>query len=409
MKILLINKYWRLAGGVEVHAFQVKNWLESRGHTVIPFAMSEPETIPNEYSAYFPSEVDLRGGGDLLGTLRGLERATISRETKARLRDLISKEKPDSAYVLHVYHQLGMRILNILEDSQIPTVLSLHDYKIACPNYRLYSEPNGKICTKCLDSKLGFAYQPIVERCWSNSRSAGVALSVEALTVRIRRSYKRPAVITLLNSLQKRSAEHAGVDPDRLMQVPHPVTLKADRPQTNRSKFLYVGRLVPEKGVDVLIRASAASSQSVLIVGSGRSEPTLRELARELSAPVEFLPQVPHDKVISLMSASRALIVPSVWHEVSPLVVYEAIELDVPVIASRVGGMVDQLSDGRGVLVEPGDVDGLARSLSAAAEDNGLALSQMSRNAREYAREHWSPEKWTQNMVEAFRRAGAVV
>lgn len=408
MRVLLVNKYWRMAGGVEVHAFAVKRWLESRGHEVIPFAMSEESTLATPYSEFFPSEVDMRANG-ARGALQGISRATISSDTKDRLDRLIAATKPDAAYVLHVYHQLGMRVLNILAQNNIPTILSLHDYKIACPNYRFFSERTGKICTKCLDSGPGYALFPIVERCWSNSAAAGAALAAEAVATRLRRSYRKPGVVTVLNSLQRRAAISAGVEPARVMTVPHPVRLLPPRSGAVPGNFLYIGRLVPEKGVEILIRAAAQANERVTIVGGGRSEDDLKALADEVNAPVDFLDEVPHAEVAKLMREARALIVPSVWHEVSPLVVYEAIELDLPVIASRVGGMIDQLADDRGVLVEPGDVGSLAAAMSAASDDKDLDLRRRSGRARAYARDHWSDAHWGRNLEEAFNRAGASV
>ncbi|UKO93381.1 glycosyltransferase [Gordonia amicalis] len=408
MKILLLNKYWRHAGGVEVHAFEVESWLRQRGHTVIPFAMREDETAPNDYLDHFPKSVELRGTS-LKQSIEGTDRAVRSADSRRALRELIETEKPDAAYVLHIYHQLGMSLLNELHTAGIPTVLSLHDYKIVCPNYRLFSERTGQICTKCLDQSMGFAYNPVVEKCWSGSATAGAALSLEAVATRLRRSYRLPGAVTILNSLQRRSAIRAGVDPDRLIRVPHPVKLGTVRPApSSTARFLYLGRLVPEKGVDILIRAVAAADQKLTIAGDGRSRQDLEELAAELGANVEFAGTIERDRVADLMRSSRALIVPSIWHEVSPLVVFEAIANDVPVIASSVGGMVDQLEDNRGFLVPPGDAEALANTLSAVASDERGAQSRSAR-ARRYAGDEWTEEKWSQNLVRAFELAGASV
>ena len=407
MRILLVNKYWRHAGGVEVHALEVKEWLEGLGHEVIPFAMKEPDTFESEYGEAFPPEVDFRGEG-ARGAWQGLSRAVLSFDSRGALRAVVDDAQPDAAYVLHTYHQLGTVLLNELEQLGIPTVLSLHDYKIACPNYRLFSEATGKICTRCLDSTTAMAYAPASERCWNGSAAAGVALSVEALATRIRRSYQKPGVVAVLNDLQRRSAIHAGVDPERIVRVPHPVDLEFVPPGRRDGGFLYVGRLVPEKGVDVLIRAVAHAGVPLTIAGDGRQRADLESLAGELGAGVDFMGSVNRSRVRDLMLSARALVVPSTWHEVSPLVVYEAIGVDLPVIASAVGGMIDQLGDGRGYLVPAGDHLALSDVLRAVSSDPEAAQSR-SREAREYARENWSRGAWDSNMKGLFSQVGVTL
>lgn len=405
MRILVANKYHRMVGGVEAHVAAVTAWLEAAGHEVIPFAMAEEDSMPTPSAKYFPSEVDFRVSS-VRGGLRTLERATLSRETRRLLGELLDAERIDAAYVVHVYHQLGTVILDDLAARGIPTVLSLHDYKIACPNYRFFSERTGKICTRCLDDKAGFAYAPIVERCWAGSTPAGVALSLEAIATRARGSYRKAGAVTVLNGLQERAAAAAGVSAARIRRLPHPVELGSERPVAERDHVLYVGRLVPEKGVDVLIRAAATSRVPVVIVGGGRDEDALRALADELEAPVTFAGAVAPDEVAGYLADAAALVVPSVWHEVSPLVVYEAMSADVPVIGTNVGGITEQLGEDRGLLVAAGDVDELAAALQTVVGDqaHGRILSA---NARAYAAEHLSPAQWERNMTAAFHSAGA--
>lgn len=406
MRILLANKFWRPAGGVEVHQQEVARFLENRGHEVVPFAMREQDTTPSEYESYFPSEVEFRAGTPS-DALRSLNRAVISRDTVQNLKRLVVEQDIEAAYVLHVYHQLGMSVLNTLKKMSVPTILSIHDYKIGCPNYRLFSESTGKICTKCVDSKLGAVWNPAAERCWDGNAKAGMALSIEAVGTKLRRSYQKPDVITTLNSIQENLVQKyaPGV---KFLRLPHPVPLKEPRSSSHRNAFIYVGRLVPEKGVELLIRASAETGLPVKIIGDGRSREALEEQARVTNAPVEFMGELPHDQVETLMRDSIALVVPSTWHEVSPLVVYEAIANDVPVIASAVGGMVDQLGDGRGYLVADFQADGITRAMREVADDQILA-QERSENARRYATENWSESMWQAGVIRAFEMSGVAI
>jgi glycosyltransferase involved in cell wall biosynthesis len=135
-------------------------------------------------------------------------------------------------------------------------------------------------------------------------------------------------------------------------------------------------------------------------------EQELRELSTAVSAPVEFVGQLWGNEVDAEMLGTAALVVPSIWHEVSPLVVYQAMTLGVPVIASRVGGIPDLLSEGRGVMVAPGSVDALAAELARSVEDR-KAFDAMACKALEYSRQELSRSRFVERISDAYREAGA--
>src|SRR6185503_6072313 len=106
--------------------------LGARGHDVVPFAMADPDNWPAETAEYFPSQVDFHSS-KLVDKLRGVSRATFARESRRNLRSLLDDHPVDVAHVFNTYHYLGSNVLLELARRKIPVVLSLHDYKIACP------------------------------------------------------------------------------------------------------------------------------------------------------------------------------------------------------------------------------------------------------------------------------------
>lgn len=128
---------------------------------------------------------------------------------------------------------------------------------------------------------------------------------------------------------------------------------------------LAVGRLVPEKGFDVLIRAAAKAAVRVVIVGDGGQEPVLRALADELGADVTFAGPVAPDELGPHYRAARLVAVPS-HREGFGLVAAEALASGRAVVASSVGGLAQVVADGvTGHLVPAGDVAALADALVA--------------------------------------------
>ncbi len=134
-----------------------------------------------------------------------------------------------------------------------------------------------------------------------------------------------------------------------------------------RRGLLYVGRLAPEKGLDRLLHAYAATglADPLTIVGSGPEEEALRELAARLAlgGRVLFAGALPNAEAVEAMAGARALVLAS-DREGMPSVAVEALACGTPVVATAVGGLPHLLRDRRvGILVPPGDVDALAAAL----------------------------------------------
>lgn len=141
--------------------------------------------------------------------------------------------------------------------------------------------------------------------------------------------------------------------------------------------YLFVGRLRIRKGVEILLQALARleDGSELLIVGDGEHGAYLRRLVDrlDLGGRVRFAGRRSAAEVRALLADSTALVVPSIY-EGMPLVVLEAMEAGVPVIASAVSGIPEVVVDGvTGWLVPPEDVESLSRALAEALADPGEA------------------------------------
>jgi glycosyltransferase involved in cell wall biosynthesis len=182
----------------------------------------------------------------------------------------------------------------------------------------------------------------------------------------------------------------AGLDPDRVRLLPHGIDVEAFRPASAaerrelRSRLglpqdallvTFTGRLLRGKGVEVLVEAfgrlaSRYPAAHLMLIGSGVGqvlsvEEALRARVRQagLEARVGFTGRV--DNVADFLRASDVYAFPS-FFEAMPLSLLEAAACGLACVASRIGGVVDALEDGRsGMLVEAGDASGLAAALGA--------------------------------------------
>jgi glycosyltransferase involved in cell wall biosynthesis len=147
--------------------------------------------------------------------------------------------------------------------------------------------------------------------------------------------------------------------------------------QNKQSKItiLFIGRVVPEKGIHVLIDAvidlnSKGYDFNVRIVGRcgfdnndalSRYERELR-VAANLCGNIEFMPFARREEVPRLMASADILVVPSIWPDPNPLVVKEGLAAGLAVVCSDIGGIPEILQDGKW-LFPPGDSRALSDKL----------------------------------------------
>ncbi|MET9246452.1 glycosyltransferase [Nonomuraea sp. NPDC003709] len=183
-----------------------------------------------------------------------------------------------------------------------------------------------------------------------------------------------------------------GVPERRIAVVPCGVDLSVFRPggpvapRTGGKLILSIGRLVPRKGVDTLIRALRRIPDADLVIAGGRQDDEeavrLYELARAygLERRVHVIGSVPREHVPALMRSADVLVtVP--WYEPFGMVAIEAMACGVPVVASAVGGHLDTVA-GCGVLVPPRRPRALARALSDVLDHPGKRAALAAAGAR---------------------------
>jgi glycosyltransferase involved in cell wall biosynthesis len=127
--------------------------------------------------------------------------------------------------------------------------------------------------------------------------------------------------------------------------------------------LLGVGRLVPEKGFDLLVRAAALTDQAAVVVGDGPERAALEALAASLRADVTFTGEVAPEELAARYRQARVVVVPS-RREGFGMVAAEAAACGRAVVGTRVGGIPEVVADGvSGVVVAPDDLDALVAGL----------------------------------------------
>lgn len=193
----------------------------------------------------------------------------------------------------------------------------------------------------------------------------------------------------------------AGLPGDRVFSLRH-FCRPGPKPDSTEDNghYLFLGRLIPEKGVTVLLDAWAEVRKTLgprtprlVICGSGHLDDLVARAAQS-DPTIRAAGSVAGEEKERLLSGCRAVIVPSIWWEPLGLVVYEAYEHAKPVLAAASGGLTETVRSGQtGILHPPGDAMALAQHVVALQEDAALR-ARMGAEGRAWLEQNTGPDKW---------------
>lgn len=405
MKILLANKFYYLKGGAERYYFDLKNLLEDNGHKVIPFSMEDERNFKSEYSKYFVSNVALEKPGFSFKDIITAGRILYSFEAKKKSEELIKKEKPDIAHINNIYHQISPSILTALKKYKIPTIQTLHDYKLICPAYILYSK--NQICERCKKYRY---YMCTLRKCVKNSYMASFVCTLEMYLHKFLKIYENniDLFIAPSNFLREKILKWKMIAPKKITVIPHFINLK--RFDTNQQQkpeqnyFLYFGRLSREKGIDTLISAMKyVKNGKLLIAGTGPKENVLKEKVRkENLSNVEFLGYLNFKDLQKTIQKSLFTILPSIVYESFGLTILESYAQSRAVLGSNLGAIPEVIKNGKtGLLFKAGDVKDLAEKINFMLANKEKIL-EMGQKGRKKVESEYTPERYYRDLMKIY-------
>ena len=372
MRVLLVNAFHYLRGGVERTYLDESRWLSAAGHDVLHFAVRDPRNLFSPTARHFAPPADFGEGAPVSRQLGRLPLALWSAPAARAMDGLLRASRPDIAHLHAPSRYLTPAVLRPLEGAGVPVVMTLHDLKPWCTNRIMFAR--GAPCERC---RGGRHWHALATGCVQDSRARSAVGMVEAYlhqavgAYRAVRRWIAPSRFVL-----DKAIEH-GVGRESLRLLPHglePVAAATtgggmDLP---REPFvLFAGRLSVEKGVRLLPALAMRLSPTPLVIAGdgplrgwlereGRTLPTLRRVGHVEDAALA-----------ALRAAAAAVVVPSLFYEHFCYAAAEALLDRRPVVASRIGAIPELVEDGvTGLLVPPGDAPALAAAVRRAMTDS---------------------------------------
>ena len=289
-----------------------------------------------------------------------------SRGAVGEVEDAINSFRPDLVHLHNPYPAFGPAVHLACRRTKTPLIQTIHNFRLRCPNGLMFTE--GKNCTRCIGGNYTHA---LMHDCFpTKTQAAGYAGALWMHRVGLRLERHVDAFVAPSRFMRERLLSW-GIEAGRIVTIPNFVEEGAGVTSAAGSHGLYLGRLVAEKGVDVLIDAlRAAGDPPFVIAGTGPEHTALADRAAQLGLRgVRFVGMVPEEDARRLVEDARYVVIPSLWDENAPLVALEAMAQGRPLIAASNGGLRELVATGAGLAFPTGDAATLAAAIRHLDDD----------------------------------------
>ena len=383
MKILLAHNYYQQSGGEDGVFAAEKELLLRKGHEVVSY-IDNNERITT------------------LSKISAAKETIWSSFSYSQVRLIIRETKPDIVHFHNSFLLISPAAYYACKDEGVTIIKTLHNYRLLCPNALFYR--NDSLCEDCLGKS--FPWPGILHACYRNSRSQTMGVATMLALHRLRGTWQKQIdQYIVLSQFAYRKFILGGLPQNKITVKPNFHVDQGISTQLRRY-VLFVGRLTLEKGIRTLLQAWNLCRLPLKIIGEGPLKDDFKNEINKFPNPtIEFLGNKPHDTVLNYMRNAKCLIFPSNCYENFPLTILEAFACGVPVIASRIGSLIEIIQDGEtGLFFNPGDALNLAYKITW-LWDHPEEAKRMGLRARQEYELKYTPEKNYEMLMDIYQQA----
>jgi glycosyltransferase involved in cell wall biosynthesis len=365
MRILLIHNAYQKFGGEDVVFNMERQLLKDNGHEVVEYTVSNNDIKSDSF----------------IGKIKVALETIWSIKQYKKVKKLINEINPDIVHVHNTFPQLSPSIYWAIKSRNIPVVQTLHNYRLTCANGLLFR--SNKPCNLCTTGNFSAALK---YKCYRNSLMATAPLVLMQRIHRILGTFKNKVDIYItLNRFNKEIMVKSGLPEEKMYIKPNFINSRNLSKKSKSKQFLFVGRVSPEKGLDLLLESFTNledNEYKLVIIGDGPEKEKLQEKYKDVNR-ICWKGHLPHNQVLKEIEQSRALVMPSRWYETFGMVVIEAFSVGTPALGSNHAGIPELIIDGKnGRLFTPNDSVSLRNALNEFCKMDDSVWNELSKEAR---------------------------
>jgi glycosyltransferase involved in cell wall biosynthesis len=384
MKILILHTFYRYPGGEESIVANEIALLKTDGHEVELFGFYNSSHSISEIVSLLFAPFNLFSMAGVVKKIRSFQ--------------------PDVVHLHNWHFAASPAVIVACHRQKVPIVLSIHNFRLLCPSGTLFHD--GKLYHDSL--KRSFPWRAVFDGVYRNSKLLTFWLAFTLFLHRKLKTWQKVNQFIVnsdfVKSLFLQSSLH--IDPVKITVKANSIRDFTFDVEIKREKyFLFIGRMVEEKGVNVLLDAFAHNGLPLLIYGYGPLETNVRTYAERYSN-ITFQGILPNERVAEELRKCAALIFPSTWYEGMPITLLEAFSTGTPVIASKIGAMSTMVQDQyNGLHFEPGNIEDLNQKLRDWQGLSEMEKMKFSKQARQSYLDHYTQEINLNALDSIYKRA----
>ncbi len=371
-------------------------------YNVYFFAASGPvdEVLQNSKVSVICLGIDDINHGNKLSAIKN---GIWNKEVEKKFTTFLTTFSPEDT-IIHIHgwaKALSSAVVKVACDNGFKTLITLHDYFTLCPNGGFYDYQKQKICTRkpmslacmlCNCDKRNYA-----QKVWRVARQI----------VQDRNVRNNPNLVFISISNKNEEIVRPYVKSTTFYHVDNPVQLAEHQIEdcTKSNKFLYIGRLSEEKGIELFCQAITElkvdndNDIEGIVVGDG----ILYETLKNQYPSVKFEGWKSPAQVKIYIQTARSLILPSKWYEGAPLTIIEAMSASLPCIVSSCTSATELILDNvNGYVFQTGNIQSLIKKLIKATDNNELATLQKELK-RTFDYEKYSDDTHYKKLTEVYK------
>ena len=388
MRILQVFNQYRFRGGEEM-------WVDTIPELLAGVAeVDELRFDSNDWT-----------GADAPSPLKQIFLMGNNPASRAALRERVASFKPD---ILLFHNVIPAGSFGLFEEAKslgIPVLYYIHNFRPFSPSGTLW---DGK---KVVDAAMhGNSWPEIISGAWQGSRIKTAILAWHLFRARKNGLFECMTHWLAISDFMRDRFIEAGIPAHKITTLRHCVAnIPPLTDAVEGDYYLFLGRMVPEKGVLTLIKAWRLLEQELgdncpklILAGDGPLESELRLHAKKMKR-IECVGFVSGEEKAKLVRSCRALMAPAIWWEPLGLTAYDAYAACRPVIAARAGALEETVTDGEtGWLHEAGNPKDLSRAVITAEQSGKEQRAKRGEQGREWLIQNADPEEWRRSFAAAL-------
>lgn len=317
-----------------------------------------------------------------------------------RILNKARKMKADIVHFHNWHFAIGPFAIRLLQWFSIPTVLTIHNYRLVCPSSTLFYAN----ALHPENANKSFAWSAIFKRAYKGSFLLSFWIAFIVWVHHRIGTWRGVSKYIFLSPFMKDLFEgsYLGLQAEQLCIKPNSISDPALPEVERTADFLYVGRLTDEKGILPLLECWKDLPYTLHIFGSGPHEPAVKRYAARYPS-ILFHGQAEKHIILAEMRKCTLLLFPSVWFEPFGMTIIEAFACGTPVLAVDIGGIPALIQDGaNGILIQQLTDENLRVAIDRWVQLDPSQQAKYHQNARQSFLRFYTNEMSLQSLLRIY-------